>query len=161
MMSGLGLTMGFQPLHDIVTRIPSGLSALIHSPSLLDMGYVPSSGKDYSWCTLEDKPGDHAFVITTLQGCSMPVDTGYKGRKWRCVDEEAFQTFIASSAPVSFSCVGDFHRFIRHAMDEFDDHRSAKQRRREWEPKRLKELRCQLRLCCDLQQRHSIHKKIF
>ena len=160
-MTGLGLSMGFQPTRDIVTRVPSGLSALINSPSLLDMGYVPSSGKDYAWCTLEDKPGDHGFVITTLQGCPMPVDTGYRGRKWRCVDEEAFQTFVASSVPSSFHCLSDFHRFVRDAMDEFDDHRSAKQRRREWEPKRLKELRRQLRLCCDLQQRHNLQKRIF
>ena len=160
-MSGLGLAMGFQPTHDIITRIPSGLSALVNSPSLLDMGYVPSAGKDYSWCILDDKPGDHAFVITTLQGCSFPIDTGYRGRKWRCVDEEAFQAYVAASVPTSFRCVEDFHHFIRDAMDEFDDHRSAKQRRREWEPKRLKELRRQLRLCCELQQRHCLQKNIF
>ena len=161
MMNGVGFVMGFELVSDTVTRIPSGLSALIDGTSLLDMAFVPSAGQDYAWATLEEKPGDHAFVISILRKCSFPSDTGYRGRKWRCSDEEAFQTYVASSAPSSFRSVDEFHRFIRDAMDEFDDHRSAKQRRRSWEPERLKELRRQLRLAFDIHERSRLQRKIF
>ena len=159
-MNGVGLVMGFEPAPDVVTRLPSGLSALIENPSLLDMAFVPSARQDYAWATLEDKPGDHAFVISLLRKCNFPSDTGYRGRKWRCSDEDAFQSFVASSAPASFHTVDEFHRFVGDAMDEFDDHRSAKERRQQWEPERLKELRRQLRLASGIQERHQLQRNL-
>ena len=158
---GLGLSDAFTINSTMESRRPSGLAGLMSSPSLLDFAFAPrrfESGGDLSW---DGAPGDHAWVKVSFR-THIPKQSPHKRRgKWHCTDWDAYAAYVSEHSPADFTHVSTYKQFMHEAMSLFTDRRSAKQRRLEWEPRRLKELRRQARIELDVNRQEELRKKIF
>ena len=160
-MQGINLDFGFEPGLDTVTRRPSGLLSFLDQPSLIDMFFVPSSGNSCSWISWDSAPGDHCVLFARMNEHVSTQSQHFKGGQWRCLDEDSFQADVANSAPQRFCDLAHFTSFMSSLCRKWTDPRSAKQRRRDWEPESVKALRRQLRLATDLQSQGNLRKKLY
>ena len=80
---------------------------------------------------------------------------------WRCSDPDAFALHVDETCPSNFLSVSHFNTFLKDAMGAFTDRRTSRERRKEWEPERVKELRRQWRLETDPAHRDVLRKKLF
>ena len=141
--AGLGLVQAFMPSDTCETRRPSGLAALLSTGSCLDMAFVPfgsSASTSVSW---DGAPGDHGFVHAGICESFCNTSTRIGLSVWRCSDPDAYGQYVDDNCPPDFSSVSQFNTFLKDAMDLFTDRRTSRERRREWEPERVKELRRQ------------------
>ena len=161
MCDGLSLSPMLEIVSTLETRRPTGLSSLLHSPSCIDMGFVPSMSGSHGRFSWEDSPGDHAWGIIEIREVIPKPTCASRRGKWHCTDLDAYTAYVNSLAVPSFANVASMNLFFREAMEPWTDARSSRQRRKEWEPQRIKTLRTRLRLTCDPQAREELRKKIF
>ena len=143
----------------LTTRRPSGLSALLESPSCIDMGFVPRNAQSNGSVVWDEAPGDHAFLkIEIYEALPRPYRAPFHG-KWRCADLEGYINEVNAQAPEEFQSFTGLVSFLRPIMDRFTDPRTSKQRRRDWEPARLKDLRRQLRIATSEVEQNHLRRK--
>ena len=158
---GSSLKLGFQPVDSLVSRKPAGLSALTVRPSLIDGTFSNPRVATRTVIEWEDAPGDHASVYLFIEDPLSFRRSSPGASVWRCSDLSAFASFAEASIPESFSNEAEFSVWLRSVMLPFTDTRSSAQRRREWEPKRIKDLRRKLRLATDEADRNQLRRQIF
>ena len=79
---------------------------------------------------------------------------------WRCIDEDAFCRDASSKAVESFPDERAFTSWMRSVMDPWTDTRMSAERRRHWEPTRVKALRLRMRNCTDETEREQLRRQI-
>ena len=126
--------------------------------SLIDHVFVSSAAVGRCGATWEGAPGDHCWLMWET-----PFRTEWRKqqpRRWRC-DWDSFTQYLSSETPDIFGTWDTAEKWIADTVQSFSLKSSRRERRRNWEPLRIKTLRARIRTTVDESARSDLSRRLF